>query len=133
MNFILFWYFLVAAFFPLEELKFNTSILPLSGRYGVCTFFSLSCEVYLKTLDITYRTNVSLKGREKVDCLGTWGYEEWHNGEFSGFSFGLMDCRLRAKEDRNLEMPISDILLPFSKKKKCSRKNLQLPQNLKIV
>lgn len=49
----------------------------------------------------------TLKGRmEKEDWLGTSGHEEWHGGEFLGFSFCLIYPRLEVEEASNLKTPM---------------------------
>lgn len=63
--------------------------------------------IYLKTLDITYKTNIKdLKGGDKKAYqLGASEPKKLHSDDFPGFSFCLMYPRCGAEEASNLGIP----------------------------
>lgn len=62
----------------------------------------------MKTLDIVYEINIKrLKdGEKEEDQLETTGPEEWHSGELTAFSFGLIHPRPQTQKASDLKIPM---------------------------
>lgn len=75
---------------------------------GVSLAFQI-IDIFPQFLEITHKPNtekVLKSGNKKVECLRILGLQEWHAGEFSGFSY-FMHPGWGSLETFNRESPIT--------------------------